>query len=108
MPYQVEYFHPRVLADIEGWPPDVLADYAHLVELLAEYGPSLRLPHSRAMGEGLFELRPRGKSGIGRAFYCFLIGRRVVVVHAFIKKTQQTPDKELKLARKRMKEIDHG
>ena len=60
------------------------------------------------MGEGLFELRPRGKAGIGRAFYCFLVGRRVVVAHAFVKKTQQTPDKELKLARKRMREIDRG
>jgi phage-related protein len=108
VPYQISYFHPRVLAEIEAWPVDVLADYARLVELLAVYGPSLRLPHSRAMGEGLFELRPRGRSGIGRAFYCFLVGRRVVVVHAFVKKTQQTPDKELKLARKRMKEIDHG
>ncbi len=108
MPYQIEYFHPKVLAEIEAWPVDVLADYAHLVELLAVHGPNLRLPHSRAMGEGLFELRPRGRSGIGRAFYCFLVGRRVVVVHAFVKKTQQTPDKELKLARKRMKEIDHG
>ena len=108
MPYQIEYFHPKVLAAIEAWPVDVLADYAHLVELLAEYGPNLRLPHSRAMGDGLFELRPRGRSGIGRAFYCFLVGRRVVVVHAFIKKTQQTPDKELKTARTRMKEIDHG
>jgi phage-related protein len=47
-------------------------------------------------------------SGIGRAFYCFLVGKRVVVVHAFVKKTQQTPDKELKLARKRMKELNHG
>jgi phage-related protein len=108
VPYDIEYFHPRVLAAIEAWPVDVLADYAHLVELLAEYGPNLRLPHSRAMGEGLFELRPRGKSGIGRALYCFLVGRRVVVVHAFVKKTQQTPDKELKLARKRMKELNHG
>lgn len=87
---------------------DVLADYAHLVELLAEYGPNLRLPHSRSMGEGLFELRPRGGSGIGRALYCFLAGRRVVVLHAFVKKSQQTPDRELKLARKRMKEVDHG
>jgi phage-related protein len=108
MTYEVEYFHPRVLAEIEAWPVDVLADYAHLVELLAEYGPNLRLPHSRAMGDGLFELRPRGRSGIGRAFYCFLVGKRVVVVHAFVKKTQQTPDKELKLARKRMKELNHG
>lgn len=71
-------------------------------------GPSLRLPHSRAFGDGLFELRPRGRSGIGRAFFCFLIGQRVVVLHAFIKKSQQTPDTELKLARKRLKEVQHG
>lgn len=108
MVYEIEYFHPRILTEIESWPVDVLADYAHLVELLAKYGPNLRLPHSRAMGDGLFELRPRGRSGIGRAFYCFLVGRRVVVVHAFVKKAQQTPDKDLKLARKRMKELDHG
>lgn len=108
MRYELEYFHPRVLAEIEAWPVDVLADYARLVELLAEYGPNLRLPHSRAMGEGLFELRPHGKSGIGRAFYCFLVGKRVVVVHAFVKKSQQTPDKELKIARRRVKELQHG
>lgn len=108
MPYEIEYFHPKVLAEIESWPVDVLADYARLAELLAEHGPNLRLPHSRAMGEGLFELRPRARSGIGRALYCFLIGQRIVVVHAFVKKTQQTPDKDLKLARKRMKELMHG
>ena len=108
MPYLIEYFHPRVLGEIEAWPVDVLADYAHLVELLMEHGPSLRLPHSRAMGDGLFELRPRGKSGIGRAFYCFVLERRVVVLHAFVKKSQQTPDKDLQLARKRLKEIRHG
>jgi phage-related protein len=108
MPFQVDYFNARVLADIEAWPVDVLADYARLLELLAEHGPSLRLPHSRAFGDGLFELRPRGRSGIGRAFYCFVVGRRVVILHAFIKKTQQTPDSELKTARKRLKEIPHG
>ncbi len=68
----------------------------------------IRLPHSRAFGDGLFELRPRGRSGIGRAFYCFLMGKTVVVLHAFIKKSQQTPDNELKMARKRLKEVMHG
>lgn len=82
-----------------------LADHARLVELLGEHGPSFRLPHSRAFGDGLFELRPKGRSGIGRAFYCFLVGQRVIVLHAFIKKTQQTPDHELKLARRRLKEL---
>lgn len=95
-------------AEIESWPVDVVADYAKIAELLLEFGPNLRLPHPRAFGDGLFELRPRGKSGIGRAFYCFLVGWRVVVLHAFIKKSQQTPEQEIKLARKRMKEIRNG
>ena len=69
MPYSIEYFHLKVLAEIGSWPADTLADYARIAELLMEHGPNLRLPHSRAIGEGLFELRPRGKSGIGRAFY---------------------------------------
>ena len=110
MSFEIEYFHQQVVAEIESWPVDVpfLADYARLVELLAEYGPSLRLPHSRAFGDGLFELRPRGRAAIGRAFYCFMVGRRITVLHAFIKKTQQTPDRELKLARKRLKELQDG
>jgi phage-related protein len=106
--YHVEYFHPRVLQQIESWPVDVVADYARLLELLIDYGPSLGMPHSRALGDGLFELRPRGRSGIGRAFYCYLTGKRVIVVHAFVKKTQQTPEKELKLARRRAKELLDG
>lgn len=108
MAFEINYFHARVLAEIESWPVDVVADYARLVELLVEHGPSLRLPHSRAFGDGLFELRPKGRSGIGRAFYCYMVGKQVIVLHAFIKKSQQTPDNELKLARKRLKEVQHG
>lgn len=103
--YAIEYFHVRVQEEIESWPVDVLADYARIVELLIGHGPGLRLPYSRPFGEGLFELRPRGRSGIGRAFYCFVAERRAVVLHAFIKKSQQTPEPGLRLARKRMKEV---
>jgi phage-related protein len=106
--YSIDYFHTKVLAEIESWPADLLANYARIVELLMEHGPNLPLPYSRAFGDGLFELRPRGKSGIGRALYCFLIGRRVVILHAFVKKSRQTPNRDLKLARKRMKEVLHG
>ena len=108
MAFEIHYFHERVYAEVQSWPVDVLADYVRLMELLTEHGPSLRLPHSRALGDGLFELRPRGRSGIGRAFYCFLLGKKVVVLHAFIKKSQQTPDNQLKMARKRLKEVMHG
>ena len=106
--FSVEYYHSNVLADIESWPVDVLADYAWLVELLVEHGPDLRLPYSRSMGQGLFELRPHGRSGAGRAMYCFVVGKRIVVVHAFLKKTRQTPDSDLKIARRRIKELRNG
>ncbi len=108
MPYSIEYFHPKVRDEIENWPVGILADYAQLVELLIEFGPSLRMPHSRAMGGGLFELRPRGREGIGRAFYCFVVGQKVIILHAFVKKTQQVPEHDLKIARKRMKEVQNG
>jgi phage-related protein len=108
MPYSVEYFNERVLTEIERWPVGVLADYARIVELLMEFGPDLRMPHSRSLGGGLFELRPRGREGIGRALYCYLVGERVVVLHAFVKKTQATSERDLRIARRRMKEVRDG
>ena len=53
MHYSIEYFHARVLAEIESWPDGILADYARILEMLMEFGPNLRMPHSRAMG-GVF------------------------------------------------------
>lgn len=106
--YTIEYFNPRIKSELERWPVSILADYARLTELLLEFGPSLRMPHSRALGSGLFELRPRGHEGIGRVFYCFVIGKRIVVLHTYIKKTQDTPERELKIARQRLKEVLNG
>ena len=108
MNYAIEYFHSRVKAEIESWPDGILADYARLVELLMEFGPNLRMPYSRALGGGLFELRPHGREGICRAFYCFIAGYRVVILHAFVKKTGETPERELRIARKRKKEVQNG
>jgi len=105
MNYSIEYFHSRVQAEIESWPDGILADFARIIELLMEFGPNLRMPHTRAMGGGIFEVRPRGREGVGRAFYCFVVGQRIVILHAFIKKTRTTPEQELKIARKRMKEV---
>jgi len=61
MNYTIEYFHTRVLAEIESWPDGILADYARIIERLMEFGPNLRMPHSRTMGGGIFQVRPRGR-----------------------------------------------
>lgn len=108
MNWSVNYFNERVQREITEWPVGIYADFLRLVSLMEDHGADLRLPHSRAMGEGLFELRCKGEEGIGRAFYCAMDGRQIVILHSFIKKTQETPANELKTARKRLKEIKHG
>lgn len=102
------YYSPKVKAEIEALPKGIRADLLRLYDLLILYGANLRLPHSRAMGNGLFELRPKGQEGAGRVFYCTQVGWRIVMLHAFVKKTQETPDHELAIARKRLKEVKDG
>jgi len=72
------------------------------------YGPDLGMPHTRAMGQGLFELRLKAAEGIARVFYCTVIDRQIVMLHQIVKKTEKTPARELELARKRMKELKNG
>ncbi|MFQ5598643.1 MAG: type II toxin-antitoxin system RelE/ParE family toxin [Nitrospiria bacterium] len=69
------------------------------------FGPNLGMPFTRSMGENLFEIRARGKEGIGRVFFYTVVGHKIVILHAFIKKTNKTPRKELDIARKRLSEV---
>jgi len=59
----------------------------------------------RSLGNKLWEIRIQGKRGIARAIYTTVISRKLVILHVFIKKTQQTPQRAINLALKRMKEI---
>jgi phage-related protein len=71
-------------------------------------GPNLGEPHTKAFGNGLFELRLRGKEGIARVFFCALVEKRIVMLHGFIKKTEKTPLQEIRIAEVRMKEVKHA
>ncbi len=108
MTYSIEFFNAAVQAEVERWPAGINASFTRIAEQMVESGPNLGLPYTRPFGDGLFEIRARGAEGIGRALFCILIGRRIVILHGFIKKTQQTPPNELKTARKRLKEVQHG
>jgi phage-related protein len=72
------------------------------------YGPDLGMPHTRAMGQGLFELRLKAAEGIARVFYCTVIDQQIIMLHQFVKKVDKTPVKELEIARGRMKEVKNG
>jgi phage-related protein len=69
------------------------------------YGGNLEMPHTSSFGGGLFELRLKGMEGIARVFFCTLVGKRIVMLHGFVKKTQRTPTGERLIAENRMKEV---
>jgi len=77
----------------------------NLMEEVQERGPNLGMPHSKAMGDGLFELRATAFDGKARALFGVIINREIVILSCFSKKTQRTPKKELELARKRLKKL---
>ena len=106
--WQITYYNARIQRDVWSMPAGIVADYLRLTEAMTLYGADLRMPHSRAMGGGLFELRPKGPEGIGRVFYCTQVDKTIVVLHSFVKKTQETPDAEMRVARKRLKDVQHG
>ncbi len=105
MNWKVTFYSSRVEAEIQALPAGFVARFVRYAERMEVYGPDLGMPHTRPMGEGLFELRLKAAEGIARVFYCTIVGRRIVMLHQFVKKSEKTPKKETKIARKRMKEI---
>lgn len=105
MAWQLTYYNAKVAAQVERWPTGIRASYLRIVETMAIHGPDIGMPHTRAMGAGLFEVRAKGREGIGRAFYCTVAGERIVILHAIVKKTEKTPARDLDTARARQKEV---
>jgi phage-related protein len=103
--WEIVYYSNDVQRAVLTFPPGFQARFVHLTERITAFGPDLGMPHTRPLGKGLFELRLKSKEGIGRVFFCNLTGRRVMMLHAFVKKSAKTPAKELKIARGRMKEV---
>jgi phage-related protein len=106
MAWRVEILNETVAAEIAALPADMQARFLRLSDRICQAGlESLSEPHVKHLEGKLWELRLTGRDGIARALYITAIGRRVVVVRAFVKKTQKTPPAEIKLALRRAREI---
>jgi phage-related protein len=106
MNWNVEVLNETVRAEVDSLPIEMRAKLARIEELIVEFGlQALRKPHIEHLAEKLWELRLTGRDGIARALYVTAVGRRVVMVRAFVKKTQQTPRSEIDLALKRAKDV---
>lgn len=105
MDYEIGYYSKAVQTQILSLPDTLAARYIVLTRRMAAIGPNLGEPHTKAIGDGLFELRLKGAEGIARVLFCTLAGRRIVMLHSFVKKTERAPRRELETAQNRMKEI---
>jgi len=108
MNWTITYYSESVQSEILAMPAGFLARFLKYTDRMELYGPDLGMPHTRSMGEGLFELRLKAAEGIARVFYCTMIGKRIVMLHQFTKKTEKTPPRELATARRRLKEVKNA
>jgi len=106
--YSITYYSEVVEEDILALPDTLAARYIVLTRRMVVLGPNLGEPHTKAFGNGLFELRLKGAEGIARVFFCTIVGRRIVMLHSFVKKSNKTPARELDVAESRLKEIKHA
>ena len=107
MKWKITFYSNTVEEETFTFPNKILSKLIHIFEIIEEHGPNICKPYTDSFGEGLFEVRAKAEEGIGQSLFCYAQGKEIVILHSFIKKTQKTPKKELDLALKRKKEIDH-
>ena len=110
-PWEIQFYETEtgttpVLDFIRSLPKSERVKVGHAIDDLEQLGTSLRMPHARPIvsQEDLFELRVTGEANRYRVFYFHYTGKVFVLLHAFVKKTQKTPDKEIKTAMARLKD----
>lgn len=105
MIWTVQFLDSDVEATLYAMPGDIRASFERIVSLIKAHGlERMREPYVKHLEGPLWEMRMKGRDGIARAIYVTASGWRVVVVHAFVKKTQKTPRREIETALRRVKE----
>ncbi len=107
MEYEIRYYSEAVQEEILDLPDTLAARYVVLTRRMVALGPNLGEPHTKAVKNGLFELRLKDAEGIARVFYCTQVRRRIVMLRSFLKKTNRTPARELDTAMSRLREVKH-
>ncbi|MBN9344610.1 MAG: type II toxin-antitoxin system RelE/ParE family toxin [Devosia sp.] len=106
MTWTVHFLNTDVRSELEALPLDIRASFLRIARLIEANGlEQVHEPYIKHLEGPLWEMRMKGRDGIARAAYVTVVGRRVVVVRIFPKKTQKTPRREIELALKRAKEV---
>jgi len=100
-------FHQAIQSTLRSFPQEVRKALGKAI-LELQKGVTLSMPLSKPMpsvSQGAHEIRVKDKEGIYRVFYYTKVEDKILIFHAFKKKSQKTPKKEIDLARKRLKEL---
>jgi phage-related protein len=106
MTWKVSFYDDEVEKETLALPPSVQANFVHIVEMIEEFGANLGRPHTAPLGQGLFEIRAKGKEGIARSLFCIVKNQEIIILLTAIKKSDKLPKRLMELARKRMKELE--
>jgi len=108
--WQVIYFvsssgHNPVKVFLDSSGPKQKSKILRLLFHIEEYGLQAVIPHIKKLsGTPLWEIRMLGQDSI-RILFVTRVGNHVVLLHAFFKKTQKTPPREIIIALTRLKEM---
>lgn len=92
----VETLNTDVDKELEILPSDIRSRIVRVCNLLETFGPrQVGMPHIKSLGDKLWEIRASGRDGIARGIYIYATGKRIVILHAFIKKSQKTPSQAI-------------
>lgn len=106
MNWKVEILNESVEQEIDALPEDMQAKLLRIIEMIGATGlERMREPYVKHLQKSLWEMRMTGRDGISRAIYVTASGKRVVIVRAFVKKTQKTPRSEIILALRRAEDV---
>ena len=104
MGWKITYYSEKVQNETFALPKGILANFLR-VELIEEFGPDLGRPHTAPLGDGLFEIRVKGREGIGRSVFCVLRDKKIVILLTVIKKTEKIPKRQIDIVKKRKQEV---
>ena len=86
--------------------PKMQAKTIRILDILQEFGPDLRMPYSKMLRDGIYQIRIIQGNNCARVLYFFTCGNKIILTNGFIKKTQKTPGREIEIAQKYRKDYE--
>lgn len=103
--WKVEFFDEAVESEFNSFPADVKAKTVHITQMMTEFGlPNIGMPYIKHLQGKIWEMRALQ----GRSLYITVTGQKILILRCFVKKSNKTPQKELKIAQKRAREVQDG